>query len=165
MTDKPTTIVPELLLPTEQATELVTLLGIDPATPPADLPAAIVDAVRALAESEAGQAGNAEAVAASARRVGLETIDKGVLASLRADAADAEKLRAAAAEKELDEVLASAVGRGKIASSRREHWRTMLRRDPAALADLQSIPDNTIPLKALGHDTNADVADEPKWFR
>ena len=167
--DKPTgdtlTPVPEITFTTEQATELVDLLGLDPATTPADLPATIIDEIRGLTEAEAGQAGNADAVAASARRIGLEAIDSGVLANLRADAAEAEKLRIAATEKDIDDLLAQAVSRGKIASSRREHWRLMLRRDPAARADLQSIPDNTIPMVAKGYDGNTDSDKKPEWFR
>jgi hypothetical protein len=120
----------------------------DPAEPTAD-PAAVPVAAR------------------SAVPEGAVLIDADELARLRAGAQTAEELAAERARVDRDTVLRAAMGEGRFAPARREHWERQWEHDPDGTRQLLTASEadgglapNTIPVKARGITTHDDQEHE-----
>lgn len=99
----------------EQAAALLDLLGL-----PADTtdPQLVVDTVADLADQAAGvDPAKPSAVAAAARKAGLEVVDTDTLAALRHDATEGRRVAAAAAKAAVEAQIDDAISKGKIAAS------------------------------------------------
>lgn len=107
------------------------------------------------------------AVAAAAKRHGLDIIDTDTRQALERDAAEGRRIAAAAAKAKVEATVDDAVNRGKITAARRKHWVSLIEADPGMEAVLASVPDQTaVPLSEMGHaaDTSADLAQPGQWF-
>ena len=152
----------------EQTTRLLELLGL-----PADTDLTDIDAILAVIESlteveASGDDTKPSAVAAAAKRLGLEAIDTDTLAALRADATEGRQIKAAAAKAKVEGQVDDAIRHGKIPPSRRTHWVDLITAD-AGMADvLASTPNETaVPMTEIGHGQTSDGEhlDEPApWF-
>lgn len=134
-------------------------LGLDETADIAAIVAATEEAAKAAADAAASEGDTAASIAAAARKRGMTVVDASALAEMQAQAARGAELADRIERDERERFVASAVEAGKIPSSRREHWLTMLTADPSAAEVLAGIPDNTVPLTARGYDGNADVPD------
>ena len=100
---------------------------------------------------------------------GTVIVDEGTLAELQASAAlgRAAHERQVAADREA--AVLNAVNTGRIAASRADAWRAQLAADPGAVEVLNSLPENTIPLKPAGYtgdqeaSTDDDVRNTPEY--
>ena len=152
----------------EQQTALFDLLGLPADTDPAD-----VDAILAVIDDLAKQATSdttdtkPSAVAAAAKRIGLEVVDSDTLAALRTEAAEGRQVKAAAAKARIDGQVADAIRAGKITPARRDHWVTLITADPGMADVLASVPDETaVPRTEIGHSADTDdLTDAATWFR
>jgi hypothetical protein len=155
----------------EQIAALAAGYGLDPDTA---TEADIMDAAQAAAEARAANppADPAEptadpaAVPVAARSAvpeGAVLIDADELARLRAGAQTAEELAAERARVDRDTVLRAAMGEGRFAPARREHWERQWEHDPDGTRQLLTASEadgglapNTIPVKARGITTHDD---------
>ncbi|QUD82090.1 hypothetical protein J8M97_20500 [Gordonia polyisoprenivorans] len=159
-----------LTLTEEQTAKLFELLGLPPDTDPTDIDAilaVIADLVKQATEAPDGDTSKPSAVAAAAKRLGLEAIDVDTLTALRTDAAEGRRIKAAAAKAKVEGQVDDAIKTGKIAASRRGHWVTLIQADPGMADVLASIPNETaVPLTEVGHakEPNDDFAEESAWF-
>lgn len=153
----------------DQTNQLFELLGLPADTDPAD-----VDAILAVIDDLAKQAAVAgdndtkpSAVAAAAKRIGMEVVDSDTLAALRTEAAEGRQVKAAAAKAKIDGQVADAIRAGKITPARRDHWVTLITADPGMGDVLASVPDETaVPLTEVGHASDSDnLTDAATWFR
>lgn len=137
---------------------LVAALGLDDT---ADLAAIVQAATDAKAAADAAGSGEetAASVAAAAQRQGMVTVDATAFAGIQAQAQRGAELADRVEREDRERFVGACVEAGKIPSSRREHWLTMLTADPGARETLASIPDGTVPMAARGYDGNADVPD------
>lgn len=150
----------------EQTTKLLETIGA-----PADTtdPEAILAVIEDLAKQAADNTDSADpapsAVAASAKRIGLDVIDTDTLTALRADAAEGRQIKAAAAKAKIEGQVDDAIKAGKITPARRKHWFDLISADPGMADVLASVPAETaVPISEIGHATEpADEAAE--WFR
>jgi hypothetical protein len=153
----------------EQIAALAAGYGLDPDTA---TEADIMAAAQAAAEARAAEPPEPEPVpepiaARSAVPEGAVLIDADELARLRAGAQTAEQLAAERARADRDTVLRAAMGEGRFAPARREHWERQWEHDPdgtrhlltASEADGGLAP-NTIPVKARGITTHDDQEHE-----
>ena len=110
------------------------------------------------------------AIAAAAKKHGLELLDTGTHEALKRDAAEGRRLKAAAAQAGVEAKVDDAIDHGKIAASRRKHWVSLLSADPGMADVLASIPNETaVPLSEIGHasaesDTQLTPDGVPHWF-
>jgi hypothetical protein len=145
---------------------LLALLGLPEDTEDIQLVVATVqDLTRA--EPDADDAAPS-AIAAAAKKAGLEVIDASSAEALRRDAAEGRRLIAAAAQAKIEAVVDDAIDKGKITPARRKYWVSLIAAD-AGMADvLAAVPDETaVPLKEIGHATDVDakdLADASEWF-
>ena len=154
----------------DQTSQLFELLGLPADTDPAD-----ADAILAVIDDLAKQAANTgdskdtkpSAVAAAAKRIGMEVIDSDSLAALRTEAAEGRQVKAAAAKAKIDGQVNDAIRAGKITPARRDHWVTLISADPGMADVLASVPDETaVPRTEIGHSADtADLTDAATWFR
>lgn len=152
----------------EQTTKLLETIGA-----PADTtdPEAILAVIEDLAKQAADNTDSADpapsAVAASAKRIGLDVIDTDTLTALRADAAEGRQVKAAAAKAKIDGQVNDAIRAGKITPARRDHWVTLITADPGMADVLASVPDETaVPRTEIGHSADTDdLTDAATWFR
>ncbi|MCV7005655.1 phage protease [Mycobacterium gordonae] len=155
-----------LMFDDEQAAALLDALGLPTDTTDIDTTLATVrDAVTASTAETA----QPSAVAAAARRVGLELIDADTITALRRDAQEGRRIVAAAAKAKVEASVDDAISRGKITPARRGHWVTLIEADPAMAEVLASVPDETaVPIHELGHGVSREDADAPAaadaWF-
>lgn len=152
----------------DQTSQLFELLGLPADTDPAD-----VDAILAVIDDLAKQAAVGDndtkpsAVAAAAKRIGLEVVDSDTLAALRTEATEGRQVKAAATKARIDGQVADAIRAGKITPARRDHWVTLITADPAMADVLASVPDETaVPINEVGHASDSDnLTDAATWFR
>ena len=152
-----------------QSAVLLTLLGLPEDTDDADLVVETVrDAVVPLPPVTDDSAPSA--VAAAAKRHGLELLDADTKTSLERDSAELRRVKAAAKRADVEAKVDAAVDRGAITPGRKKHWVQLLDADPAMHDILASIPNETaIPLSELGHaaaesDTQLTPDGVPHWF-
>ncbi len=62
------------------------------------------------------------AVAAAAKKHGLDVVDHDTHEALKRDAADGRRLKAAATHAKVETAVDDAIDKGKIAALRRKHW-------------------------------------------
>ena len=147
---------------------LLTLLGLPEDTDDADL---VIETVRdAILPPPTGDDTAPSAVAAAAKRHGLEVIDVDTKTSLERDSAELRRVKAAAKQADIDAKVDAAVDRGAITPSRKKHWVQLLDADPRMHDVLASIPNETaIALSEIGHasaesDTQLTPDGVPHWF-
>jgi hypothetical protein len=159
----------------DEEKQLLAGLGLPPAAPGAtdpDLVKATIADLIADEQSEedqpGGDMGAPSAVAAAARRHGLDVVDHDTHEALNRDAAEGRRIAAAARQADLERKVDAAIDRGAITAGRRKHWVTLLGSDPEMEKVLAGIPDQlAVPLSEIGHATQADakdLADASEWF-
>lgn len=148
-----------------QAAALLDALGLPIDTTDIDtILATVKDAV------DASTADNAQpsAVAAAARRVGLELIDADTVTALRRDAAEGRQIQAAAKRKQVEDTVTDAIRKGKITVARKQHWVTLIEADPEMAKVLASVPDETaVAMSEIGHslaNEDTDNITAAAWF-
>lgn len=155
-----------LTLDDTQSAVLLALLGLPEDTDDVSL---VLDTVR---DAVAVEPEAPSAIAAAAKKHGLELLDADSHEALKRDAAEGRRLKAAAAKAKVEARVDDAIDKGKIAASRRKHWVELLSADPGMGEVLASIPDETaVPLSEIGHaNAESDVqaagseAGIGKWF-
>lgn len=149
----------------EQFSKLLELLGLPVDTVDAQL---ILDTVKDAVTASTAEGAQPSAVAAAARRNGLEVLDTDTMAALRRDANEGRQIKAAAERKAVEDAVSDAISKGKITVARRKHWVTLLTADPGMTEVLASIPNETaVPLTEVGHGVDAEggrLADTAEWF-
>ncbi|RFZ34976.1 Mu-like prophage I protein [Mycobacterium marinum] len=153
-----------LMFDDDQAAALLDALGLPADTTDIDTALATVkDAVTASTAENA----QPSAVAAAARRVGLELIDADTITALRRDANEGRQIKAAAARQKIEDTVADAISKGKITPARRKHWLNLIEADPGMAEVLASVPDETaVPLTEIGHGVGNEDTNGPTdtWF-
>ncbi|WP_156296389.1 phage protease [Mycobacterium paragordonae] len=153
-----------LMFDDEQAAALLDALGLPTDTTNIDTALATVKDAVTASTAETAQP---SAVAAAARRVGLELIDADTITALRRDANEGRQIKAAAARQKIEDAVSEAISKGKITAARRKHWVTLIEADPAMAEVLASVPDETaVPLTEIGHGRGDEATDAPAdaWF-
>lgn len=150
-----------------QAAALLEALGLPADTTDIDTTLATV---RDAATASTAEGAQPSAIAAAARRNGLEVLDGDTIAALRRDAAEGRQLKAAAARKRVEDAVDEAVSKGKITLARRKHWVDLITADPGMGEVLASVPNETaVPLTEVGHGVGREDGDhedpqQPQWF-
>lgn len=134
-------------------------LGLDDTADIAAIVSAAEDSASAAVAAASSSSDSAASIAAAAQRKGMVAVDASAFADIQAQAQRGADLADRVEREDRERFVASAVKAGKIPSSRREHWLSMLESDPGARDVLASFPDNTVPMQATGYDGNADVPD------
>lgn len=148
----------------DQAATLLDALGLPADTTDIDIALATVKDAVTASTAETAQP---SAVAAAARRVGLELIDADTLTALRRDANEGRQIKAAAARKKVEDTVSDAISKGKITAARRQHWLNLIEADPGMAEVLASVPDETaVPLTEIGHGRGDEATDAAAdaWF-
>lgn len=149
----------------EQITALLEALGLPADTTDAQL---VVDtAVDLATQVEALDAERPSAVAAAAKRNGMEVLATADAEALRRDAAEGRRVAAAAAKAKVEASVDDAISKGKITPGRRKHWVSVIEADPGMADVLASYPDElAIPMSEVGHSAdNTDHLEQPAgWF-
>ncbi|SBS79258.1 Mu-like prophage I protein [uncultured Mycobacterium sp.] len=147
-----------------QAASLLELLGLPADTTDIDT---ILATVKDAVASEPMDS-KPSAVAAAAKRAGLEVIDNDTLTALRAEAIEGRQIKAAAARQKIEDTVTTAISKGKITLSRRKHWVDLITADPGMADVLASVPDETaVPLTEIGHGVDSEGGPGEKreaWF-
>ncbi|MFV8312733.1 phage protease [Mycobacteroides chelonae] len=108
------------------------------------------------------------AIAAAAKKAGLEVLDTDTATALRAEAAEGRHIKAAAARQKIEDTVDAAVAKGKITAARRKHWVDLITADPAMSEVLASVPDETaISFTEIGHSVGTENGEPPangSWF-
>ncbi|SIM07932.1 Mu-like prophage I protein [Mycobacteroides abscessus subsp. abscessus] len=108
------------------------------------------------------------AIAAAAKKAGLEVLDTDTAAALRAEAAEGRQIKAAAARQKIEDTVTTAITKGKITAARRKHWVDLITADPAMADVLASVPDETaVPFTEIGHGVSTENGEPPTsagWF-
>ena len=77
-------------------------------------------------------------------------------------------MAAAAKAQKIDAAVDDAIGKGKIAPSRRKHWVTLCTHDEGMIEVLAAVPNETaVPMTEIGHSTepaDRDGDKQPAWF-
>jgi hypothetical protein len=158
-----------LTLDDTQTADLLKTLGLPPDT--TDV-ATIIATITDLADDEASELDVApsrpSAIAAAAKRHGMDIVDTATHEALKRDAAAGRQIAAAAAKAKVEASVDDAVGKGKITPSRSKHWVSLIEADPGMAEVLAAVPNETaVPLSEVGHsaDVNTgDLADAAEWF-
>lgn len=98
-------------------------------------------------------------IAASAKRLNLQLVDKDQYAALSAQAAQGAAAFARQQEQHRDTVLNEAVRTGRIAKAQREHFAKLHAADPDGTETLLSslAPGLAVPVEELGHAGEPDI--------
>lgn len=149
----------------EQIAALLEALGLPADNTDPDL--VVATAQDLAAQVEALDPAKPSTVAAAAARNGMEVLDKDTADALRRDAQEGRRIAAAAARAKVEASVDDAIGKGKIAPSRRKHWVDLITADPGMADVLASVPNETaVPLVEVGHAADK-VTGEPAesgWF-
>jgi hypothetical protein len=150
----------------DQAAAVLGALGLDAGTADVEL---VTATIRDAATASIAEGAAPSAVAAAARRHGLEAIDTDTLAALRRDATEGRQVKAAAARKAVEDAVEDAIAKGKITLARRKHWVELITADPGMGEVLASVPNETaVPLTAIGHGIDSEgpagSAAAGEWF-
>jgi len=115
---------------------------------------------------EGAEATSAAAPVASALPAGMEIIDSATLAELRGVAARVGQLEATAAAERREAAFADAVRTGRVAPAAKATWMAQLEQNEAgAIALLNSLTPNTIPVSELGLSDAEASADDATYNR
>jgi hypothetical protein len=131
--------------------------------PPADPPAADPPAdppVEPPAEPPAAptEPEERQSVAAGALPPGVVAIDEATLAALRDGAETARTLAADRNTERREQLVAAAIGDGRIPPARRDHWLSYLTSDPEGGAQaLASLEPGLVPVQERGHGHSVDT--------
>ncbi|WP_111512236.1 phage protease [Mycobacterium kyogaense] len=150
----------------QQEAELLSTLGLPEADPGQTDAELVLDTVKDLAtQSDGTDPAKPSAIVAAAKAAGLgELVDPATLAALRNDAAEGRRLTAAAQIAKVENDVDTAIGLGKIAPARREHWVNLIQADPGMAQVLADVPPETaVPMTELGHSTEPE-ASAAEWF-
>lgn len=147
----------------QRTAALLDALGLPADTTDATLILATVkDAITTTPETPPSQ------IAAAAKKAGLEVLDTGTAAVLRAEAAEGRQIKAAAARQKIEDTVDGAVAKGKITAGRRKHWIDLIAADPAMADVLASVPDETaVNFTEIGHSVGTETPEPPAgggWF-
>lgn len=154
-----------LTLDDQPAADLLDTLGL-PAdtTDTALILATVKDAITQAPTATAAPS----AIAAAAKKAGLEVLDADTATALRAEAAEGRQIKAAAARQKIEDTVTAAVAKGKITAARRKHWVDLISADPAMAEVLASVPDETaVALTEIGHSVGTETPEPPaggSWF-
>jgi hypothetical protein len=151
----------------DQAAALLDMLGLPTDTTDVDTVLATIQDCATDEQSE-GDTAKPSAVAAAAKRVGLDVIDTATLESLRREATAGRQLKAAVERQEVETKVDDAIRKGKIAASRRKHWVSLIGADPGMAEVLAAVPNETaVPMAEIGHGVATDegLAETSEWFR
>lgn len=149
-----------------QITELLDALGLPQDTSDPEL---VIATAKDLAAQAAGiNAEKPSTIAAAAKRHGLDLVDHDTHETLKRDAAEGRRIKAAAERQRIEAAVDAAVNKGKITMARRKHWVTLIEADPAMADVLAAVPNETaVPMTEVGHsaDTSGDdLAEAGRWF-
>jgi hypothetical protein len=123
-----------------QAAALLDMLGLPPDTTDLD---AVLATVKDLVTDEQGEGGDMSkpsAVAAAAKRAGLEVVDASTLQLLQRDAAEGRTLKASVEHQRIETAVDDAIAKGKITAARRKHWVSLIGADPGMADVLAACP-------------------------
>jgi hypothetical protein len=110
------------------------------------------------------------AVAAAAKRHGLDVIDTDTRQALERDSVELRRVRAAAAQAKVEAAVDDAIDKGKITPGRKKHWASLISADEKMADVLAAIPNETaVPMSEIGHasaesDTQLTPDGVPGWF-
>jgi hypothetical protein len=157
----------------EQTGAILGLLGLPTDTDDPDVIVTVLqDALADAAANDQGDDPSADmptnAIAAAARKAGLELVDSATIAELRQAAKEGRRMAAEARKAELEGIVNAAVAKGKITPARKQHWVTLIDADPGMADVLASVPDETaVPLTEVGHGLVDDgtLPENQQWFR
>ncbi|OPX11995.1 hypothetical protein [Mycobacterium sp. AT1] len=156
-----------LTLNDTQEAELIKLLGLPEAEPgEADTELVIDTVVDLAAQAEAFDPAKPSAVAAAARRSGMDLVDHDLHEALKRDAAAGRQAVAAAARQKVEASVDAAIDRGALAPARRGAWIELISADNAMADVLAKVPDHAVvPLSEIGHAATPSDIDRPVgWF-
>jgi hypothetical protein len=122
---------------------------------------ALLDKVTAPAEAPAEEPA---AVAARLAANGISTIEASALSALQADAAAGREARKQQLADERAKKVDARIKDGAIHASRRDHWLTQLEADPGAVAVLDGLEANVIPVSEIGTSVSASAEDDTAWI-
>jgi len=128
--------------------------------------AAAADAARVKAETDAQAAAQSKiddarkAALDELKEQGLTVVDGEALAKLQADATAGAEIAASAADAKRKGVIEAAIGKGKIAPSRREHFVSALESGAIDEATIDALPENVVPVAQRGATEDALVASQ-----
>lgn len=153
-----------------QQTRILEALGLDAATEDGEAVVAALEALAQPAEEDSG----APAVAASqaikiVEASGQVVVEAGVLETLKIQAARGEQARTEQEDQARMTLVSAAIGDGRIAPSRKEHWVASLKADPGMAEVLASLKPGLVPVDGeIGHGQNvlasADSEQDLGWF-
>ena len=144
----------------EQLTTMRQKLGLADDAPEQTIVDALTEALDEQAETPAP--------AAAALPAGMQLVDEGTLAALRASAQLGEAAHTRQQREDREALVAAAIGDGRIPPARRGHWLTQLENDPGAAETLAAMPKGLIPVgEPKGH-ASASLEDpashDDYWF-
>jgi hypothetical protein len=99
-------------------------------------------------------------VGASTPPVGTVLVEEAVLEQLRVQAAAGAEARAQQQLEHRTRIVDAAIGEGRIAPARRDHWLAQLAADPGAETVLASLAKGTVPLAEIGTPGSSSEIDE-----
>lgn len=118
-------------------------------------PEAVTEQVAAAAEQA-----KTEAIAASAGDGEIVKLDKETFAALKASADLGVKAHTKLAERDRDEFIAAAAGKGKFPASRVEHYTKRYTSDPEGTrAEIDALEDGIVPVTEIGASGSSDTPD------
>jgi hypothetical protein len=150
-----------------QAPALLGMLGLPADTTDVDT---ILATIKDLATDEQteGDMTKPSAVAAAAKRAGLEVVDASTLQLLQRDAAEGRTLKASVERQRIEVAVDDAISKGKITAARRKHWVSLIGADPGMADVLAGVPNETaVPMTEIGHgvdNESGELAQTAEWF-
>lgn len=155
-----------------QQARLLEALGLDAATEDAE---AVLTAIEALTADNTDDTVSTDAPVAASQAVkiveasGQVVIEAGVLETLKVQAARGEQARTEQEDQARMTLVSAAIGDGRIAPSRKEHWVASLKADPGMAEVLASLKPGLVPVDGeIGHGQNvlasADSEQDLGWF-
>lgn len=152
-----------------QAATLLDMLGLSADITNIDIVLATINDLVTDEQAEPdGKLSKPSAVAAAAKRAGLEVVDASTLQLLQRDAAEGRTLKASVERQRIEVAVDDAISKGKITAARRKHWVSLIGADPGMADVLAGVPNETaVPITEIGHgvDTESDYSVQTaEWF-
>jgi Mu-like prophage I protein len=157
-----------LTLNDDQAAALLDMLGLPPDTTDVDTVLATIKDLVTDEQGEGDDMTKPSAVAAAAKRAGLEVVDASTLQLLQRDAAEGRTLKASVEQQRVEAAVDDAISKGKITAARRKHWVSLIGADPGMADVLAGVPNETaVPMTEVGHGVDSESGElaPAEWFR
>lgn len=151
----------EMALTDDQLAQLREALELPEEATDEDLFTALLDKVTAPAEAPAEEPA---AVAARLAKQGIITVEEATLASLKVRAARGDEALTRMEADDRAKKVDARIADGAIHASRRDHWLTQLAADPGAVAVLDGLEANVIPVSEIGTSVSASAEDDTTWI-